>query len=210
MTGPAKHQNTEQVLQGACSEPAPMLATFSHWAYLHAYPTCVTLRQMLMTSGFLFEWSDLLQDQNMSPQNVLPGCNDCSVLKAAESQQRREEICAFALVPWKPSTGCSWRKMPLCIWQRWLQHSVETELGSQMHQPLHDRDLCFLNLKTDFQFKRKECQNGVRLMVLSGETWWNTCDHGTQEVEAGRSGVQSHPWLHGKFKLSLDYLKSCL
>lgn len=122
----------------------------------------------------------------------------------------RGEIYACALFPWKPSTGHPLRKMPLCIWQSWLQHSVETEPSSQMHQPLRDRDLCFLSLHNDFQFKRKECQNGVQLMVLSGETWWNTCDHSNREVEAGRSGVQSHPWLHGKFKLSLDYLKSSL
>lgn len=143
-SGPAKHQSTVQVMQRACSEPPPTLAICSHWAYLHAYQTCVTLWQMLMTSGLLLEWSYLLQDQNLSPQNVLPGCNDYSELQAAESQQRREEVCTFALFPWKPIIGHPWRKMPLWIWQRWLLHSLRREPGSQMHQPLHDRDLCFL------------------------------------------------------------------
>jgi hypothetical protein len=29
----------------------------------------------------------------------------------------------------------------------------------------------------------------------------------TREMEAGRSEVQGHPWLHRKVKISLDYMK---
>lgn len=35
----------------------------------------------------------------------------------------------------------------------------------------------------------------------------HTCHYSTWEVEAGGSGVQGYPWLQGKFKVSLGYLR---
>lgn len=36
------------------------------------------------------------------------------------------------------------------------------------------------------------------------------CDAGTQEVDAGSLEVQGHPFLCGKLKASLSYVKFCL
>lgn len=38
----------------------------------------------------------------------------------------------------------------------------------------------------------------------------HVCNPSTQEVEAGGSKVQRHPWLHSSFNDSLRYMKSCL
>lgn len=36
------------------------------------------------------------------------------------------------------------------------------------------------------------------------------CDACTEETETGESGVQAHPWLQSKFKVSLQYMKPSL
>lgn len=36
----------------------------------------------------------------------------------------------------------------------------------------------------------------------------SVCNPTTQELEAGGSEVQRHPWFHTKFKVSLDYIKT--
>jgi hypothetical protein len=38
----------------------------------------------------------------------------------------------------------------------------------------------------------------------------HTCNSSAEEVGAGRSEVQGHPWLYGEFEVSLGYMKSWL
>lgn len=52
-------------------------------------------------------------------------------------------------------------------------------------------------------------QIGFKMIKRSGLVAY-ICNTNTWEMDIGESGVPGHLWLHGKFKISLDYLKPCL
>lgn len=51
---------------------------------------------------------------------------------------------------------------------------------------------------------------GSSLRTPKTEHGAHACNPSTSKAEAGRSGVQNHPWLQSDFEASLDYMKYCI